>query len=139
MLCVEWQAKVAPIPCKYPIPLSWGPSEEELHNAAAEKYTPKLDNRLNEGSVDDEQYNRDSECEDESTSDNNWESDAEEEEDELVELMEMVGFADEYKTRNDVLQYADDDGLSMTEDDSESHGYGSSPRKRQRFLTRDLV
>jgi hypothetical protein len=127
MLCVEWERNVSPIPCQYPMLPSWGPTEQELHNAAAMKYTPGWDS-IND---DIEQYTANPEHD--SSSDINTSND-EEEVDELVDLMEAAGLADEYRAQNDDLSYNDTDDLYMTEDFAEASSSSSSPCKRQRIL-----
>jgi len=127
MLCVEWQAKVSPIPCQYSMPLSWGPSEQELHDAAAMKYTPGWDSTHDGESADIEQYNANAGCD---SSSDVGESD-EEEVDEIVDLMEAAGLTEEYRAQNEDLSYSNTDILSMTEDYTETFISSSSPRKRR--------
>lgn len=131
MLCVEWQKNVSPIPCQYPMPPSWGPTEQELHNAAGMKYTPGWDGTNDEESADTEQYNANSGHGSSSDVDT---SNDEEEVDELVDLMEAAGLADEYRAQNGDPYYSDTDDLFMTEDFAEASRFSSSPRKRQCIL-----
>lgn len=97
------------------MPLSWGPSEEELCDAAANQYRPQWDDEVAKDSAAVEQHDYIGYA---SASDSDVESDTEEEGDDLVELMEAVGLADEYKTKDDLLLYMDaDDDSSEFEDE----------------------
>ncbi|KII84688.1 hypothetical protein PLICRDRAFT_117561 [Plicaturopsis crispa FD-325 SS-3] len=115
-LCVTWQSAVGGIRCAKVMPESWGPSEEELVNAAVLKHTASYDQ---EDSDDDGDYDGYGELEEE-------EDDAE-----LLVAAEESALADAYAqggcTATQQL------GLELGDELSASPVKTSSPRKRRRY------
>jgi hypothetical protein len=73
-----WQAKIHPIPCAYPMPLLWGPSEAEVNNAVVESI---LDRWLTDNGGDEDE---DEDAEEQ------WESN-------LLDAIESVALSDAYR------------------------------------------
>ncbi|KAG2144232.1 hypothetical protein DEU56DRAFT_870390 [Suillus clintonianus] len=80
-LVVHWQSQVRPIPCAWPLPDSWGPIENDLAEAANTYYQPS---RLDGTAVMDD-------------SENDWESEDERENDELIDQLEEAALAETYR------------------------------------------
>ncbi|KAG1798007.1 hypothetical protein EV424DRAFT_1546404 [Suillus variegatus] len=80
-LVVHWQSQVRPIPCAWPLPDSWGPIENDLADAANTYYQPS---RLDGTAIMDD-------------SENDWESDDERENDELIDQLEEAALAETYR------------------------------------------
>ncbi|KII82981.1 hypothetical protein PLICRDRAFT_84208, partial [Plicaturopsis crispa FD-325 SS-3] len=81
-LCVTWEQAVRPIPCKYPMPDLWGPSFEELVDAAALEVTASY---LESDEEDDGDYSGFGEG-------SEYEDDAE-----LLEIAEETALTDAYR------------------------------------------
>ncbi|KAG2746663.1 hypothetical protein P692DRAFT_20738493, partial [Suillus brevipes Sb2] len=79
-LVVHWQSRVHPIPCAWPLPDSWGPTLNDLAEAANMYYQPSC--------LDGTAAVYDSE--------NDWESDEERENDELIDELEEAALAGAY-------------------------------------------
>ncbi|KAG1723637.1 hypothetical protein EDB19DRAFT_1951979 [Suillus lakei] len=79
-LVVHWQSRVRPIPCAWPLPDSWGPTPNDLAEAANMYYQPSC--------LDGTAAVYDSE--------NDWESDEERENDELIDELEEAALAGAY-------------------------------------------
>ncbi|KAG1857793.1 hypothetical protein F4604DRAFT_1931288 [Suillus subluteus] len=79
-LVVHWQSQVHPIPCAWPLPDSWGPTLNDLAEAANMYYQPSC--------LDGTAAVYDSE--------NDWESDDERENDELIDELEEAALAGAY-------------------------------------------
>jgi hypothetical protein len=79
-LVVHWQSQVCPIPCAWPLPDSWGPTPNDLAEAANMYYQPSC--------LDGTAAVYDSE--------NDWESDEERENDELIDELEEAALAGAY-------------------------------------------
>ncbi|KAG1847703.1 hypothetical protein F4604DRAFT_1935747 [Suillus subluteus] len=79
-LVVHWQSQVRPIPCAWPLPDSWGPTLNDLAEAANMYYQPSC--------LDGTAAVYDSE--------NDWESDEERENDELIDELEEAALAGAY-------------------------------------------
>ncbi|KAG1888878.1 uncharacterized protein F5891DRAFT_987759 [Suillus fuscotomentosus] len=79
-LVVHWQSQVRPIPCAWPLPDSWGPTPNDLAEAANMYYQPSC--------LDGTAAVYDSE--------NDWESDEERENDELIDELEEAALAGAY-------------------------------------------
>ncbi|KAG2356992.1 hypothetical protein BDR07DRAFT_1298837, partial [Suillus spraguei] len=80
-LVVHWQYQVHPIPCAWPFPDSWGPTPNDLAEASNTYYQPScLDGTA-------------AICD----SENDWESDDERENDELIDQLEEAALAEAYR------------------------------------------
>jgi hypothetical protein len=106
-LCVTWQAQVRAIPCKWTMPASWGPSEEDLRDALVYKYTGSWESGDNDTcrQVDVSEPTSGDEIGDEVGS-----TDEDEDDGDLLEAAEAVAFTDAYhdNSESDVEAYLDD-------------------------------
>lgn len=117
ILCVAWKSKTAMITPAYPMPSSWGPSDQELQETAFAEFHGRWDESAS--------------CEDDDDSvDGDEEDGPDEDETALVEDLEQLALADTFH-----LDLEDDLDSSAT---SSSHTFASqveySSRKRMHFL-----
>ncbi|KII83586.1 hypothetical protein PLICRDRAFT_119196 [Plicaturopsis crispa FD-325 SS-3] len=117
-VCVTWDRAVRPIPCKYPMPESWGPSLAALVDTAALEATASY---LESDQEDDGDYDGLGEM-------SNNEDDAE-----LLEIAEETALTDAY--RSDRRTAAEKLGVDLQDNLSLSPVKlsGSTPRKRSRY------
>lgn len=123
-LCHAWKTKVQPIPSCHN-PESWGPSEEELKNAAVWKVTGSWNETVEEVL---HEHNGDSDSDEA-----DWiDVIGDDGDDELLESVEAVAFSDEYRGGGtDHLGYEHADHPTLLD----SHGRGNqSPNKRVREI-----
>ncbi|KII82995.1 hypothetical protein PLICRDRAFT_119974 [Plicaturopsis crispa FD-325 SS-3] len=116
-VCVTWERAVRPLPCKYPMPESWGPSLAALVDTAALEATASY----LESDDDDGDY------------DSLGELSEDDDDAELLEIAEETALTDAY--RSDRRTATEKLGLNLDNDVSSSpvRLTGSSSRKRARF------
>ena len=83
VLVLGWQTKVRPIPCAWPMPDCWGPSQTELANGTPVVYPDVHDDEDVEDDVWDDG--------------DDWESDIGCGDEELMDVLEDIALADQYR------------------------------------------
>jgi hypothetical protein len=121
-LCATWRTKVAPIPCPYTMSSSWGPSEKQLLDAAANE----VQSSWNIQQDDTESGFLGS---DESSGSDVGGDDVLDEE--LLESVEAISFTDAYRDSSSDLAVLDFDFLTLPGNDSTDTN--RSPHKHSRI------
>lgn len=115
-LCVIWRRNIRPLPGDDHGD-AWGPSDKDLQDALVFEFNPHL--------TESEELDRDDSGE---SDDGDWEDQDDVIDSELVESMEAVAFADEYRSGDEHFLYFDSD-MEHVYTHATPDG---SPRKRNR-------